>query len=168
MKCAAHVLHAPVTWIASRVHRFIFLRFFHGRDVLLLFDQRILTLRRGGFLVWLRRGVLVLRRWLGVLLGRWRWVPVPFGGPRPVLEIRLRFHGVIPRPLLTVPRCMRLLLVLLLPVRRTSPVRRALRRVLQRILRHWRQIVECGHWLLVKCLTKSRNKGETELVYERP
>ena len=65
----------------------------------------------------------MLERWMGVLLRRWRSVPVPFGGPRAVREIRHRFHGVVPRPFLAVPRCIRLLLLLLLPVRRTSPMR---------------------------------------------
>ena len=57
VKRATHVLHVPVTWIASRVREFNFLRFFSGCGVLLLFDQRILTLRRWG----LPGGVAVAR-----------------------------------------------------------------------------------------------------------
>ena len=134
MKRAAHVRHAHVTWNAS-----IFLWFF----LLLLFDRRFI--RRGGFLV-LRRGgwglllLLLLRR----SLQRWHGIPVPFGAPSPLL----RLHGVIPSPLLAVPR---LLFLQLLPVRQITPgrvqwrvVRRVLRlvrpRVLRRILRHWRQL----------------------------
>ena len=57
VKSAEHVLYAPMTWMATGLRRFIFLRFFPSCSVLLRFDQRILTLQRGGFLVvWLRGG----------------------------------------------------------------------------------------------------------------
>ena len=76
-----------------------------------------MTFRRGGFLVvrW-GGGGLLLRR----CMRRWRGVPVTFGPPKPLLKSLLRLHGVIPSPLLAVPR---LLLLLLLPVRQITPGR---------------------------------------------